>query len=312
MNEPRDVHSSLAEMDRKLRELQRELAMVAPAARRHSESEPAAPAAPTSEFRARAAYTPRPAAPPQPAYQAGAGPAPPPVAPGLTGASAPSPPFSAPAFGAPAGDIADTRWAEHRPQELATDTRETAARIVREAASRVAAMGGQIEELQRLRDELQRCVRELAAEYEREASPGSPAPAQPTPLTPIAEPPPLPAIHPVEPHAGYAGPTVDTADLWDGSIAMNAGPFTDINSLCAFERALGELPAVEDVHIRRFEVDRVVFELRLAGPTSLVDDMQRLLPVPFELLEAGDGKLAVLLQEMPSWRTQRETPREDA
>ena len=113
----RDVQSSLAEMDRKLRELQRELAMVG-----RRPDEPAPPPAPE---------------PPPP---------PPPPAPAPTEAT---------------GD------ADAQAQAIVAEARAEAARIVDQAAVRVEAIGEQIDELQRLRDDLQRSSRALVDEYER-------------------------------------------------------------------------------------------------------------------------------------------------
>ncbi len=108
------MQSSLADMDRKLRELQRELAMVG-----RSPEEPAAP--PVSH-------------PPQP------------------------PPAARVEAAAEAGEQAEA---------IVADARAEAVHIVDQAAARVAAIGEQIDELQRLRDDLQRSARALVDEYER-------------------------------------------------------------------------------------------------------------------------------------------------
>ena len=108
MTERRDVQSSLADMDRKLRELQRELAMVG-----------------------RSPEQPAPAPVPEP----------------------PQPPAAA-----PAGATVET---DAQAEAIVADARAEAARIVDQAGARVAAIGEQIDELQRLRDDLQRSARAL-------------------------------------------------------------------------------------------------------------------------------------------------------
>ena len=158
MTERRDVESSLADMDRKLRELQKELAMVG--------QEPQPPAAPE----------PTPEATPEPPA---ADPTPPPP----TAPSEPVPPVAQSDPVAPVAPEAPTapRAAESQAQAIVAEARAEAARIVDEAAARVAAIGGQIDELQRLRDEVQRSARALVEEYERalryEAAP-EPAPPE--------------------------------------------------------------------------------------------------------------------------------------
>jgi hypothetical protein len=243
MTERSDVQSSLADMDRKLRELQRELALVG---RRPDE----------------------PAPPPGPAP-----PGPPPAAPVRANADAD---------------------ADARAQAIVADARAEAAHIVEQAAARVAAIGEQIDELQRLRDDLQRSARALVDEYERALRRGpadgaAPA-AAPTlqeqagsfpPAT--AEPAPPPPTPP--PAAG--------GRLFEGQIVVNAGPFTDIATLGDFEQALARLPQAEDVYVRGFEGNRALIDVKLAGPVALLDEMRRALPFEFGLVDVGQGRITI-------------------
>ena len=138
-----DVHSSLAEIDRKLRELQRELSMFSgqPAPETPAPASPPAPPA-----------RPVPAIPPRPA------------------ASAPPPPPSSPPAGpSPEGD------------PVVADARETAARILDDAGARIAEMGERIQELHRVYSELRRSAGALVEDFGRMpagAGPGDPRPRE--------------------------------------------------------------------------------------------------------------------------------------
>jgi hypothetical protein len=222
MTESRDVQSSLADMDRKLRELQRELAMVSRGPEGPAFSPPAFSATP-----------PAPDPPPAPAAEADA---------------------------------------HAKAQEIVADARAEAARIVGEAAERVAAIGRQIDELQRLRDELRQSAQALVEEYERALRT---APAGDVP-----------------PASAPAPPQVDGREF-DGQVVIDAGPFTDIATLGAFEQALARLPQAEDVYVREFTGSRALIDLLLAAPVALLDEMRRAAPVGFGLVEVGDGRITI-------------------
>jgi hypothetical protein len=237
VTERRDVQSSLADMDRKLRELQRELAMVG-----------------------RSPEQPAPAPVPEP----------------------PQPPATA-----PAGATVET---DAQAQAIVADARAEAARIVDQAGARVAAIGEQIDELQRLRDDLQRSARALVEEYERAlrrgGADGAAAAAAPT-LQEQAGAVPPPAADPTPP------PPAVGERLFEGQIVVNAGPFTDIATLGDFEQALARLPQAEDVYVRGFEGNRALIDMKLAGPVALLDEMRRGLPFDFGLVDVGQGRITI-------------------
>lgn len=235
------MQSSLADMDRKLRELQRELALVG-----RSPDEPA----------------------PQPAAD-------------------PSQPSASPAAAPPAPADAD-----EQAEAIVADARAEAAHIVDQAAARVAAIGEQIDELQRLRDDLQRSARALVDEYERALS-RTPSdgggPAAPTLQEQAGAFPPRAADSP--PPSPAAGER-----LFEGQIVVNAGPFTDIATLGDFEQALARLPQAEDVYVRGFEGNRALIDVKLAGPVALLEKMRRGLPLDFDLIDVGQGRITIDVQ----------------
>jgi hypothetical protein len=247
MNERRDVESSLADMDRKLRELQKELAMVS----REPQPPPAAEPAPEPE--------------PEPEPLAAA-PTPPPPAPPPE-AAAPDPPDPPDAPTAPLA-------AESQAEAIVAEARAEAARIVDEAAARVAAIGRQIDELQRLRDEVQRSARALVEEYERA-------------LRYEAAPEPAPPEHAAAPARAAGDPE------FEDRVVVNAGPFTDIATLGAFEQALARLPQAEDVFVHGFEGNRALIEVKLAAPVALLDEMRRALPFGFGVVEVEEGRITI-------------------
>ena len=211
MTDARDLESSLAEMDRKLRELQRELALV-------SGGQPAAPeGVPPGADPSRAPAAPSAAPPPVPA------PAPPPEA-----------------------------------------------DVLEQATARVAELGRRIDELGRLRDDLDSAARALREEQLQ-------APTPPPPPSPLASPP-LPAT---------------------GDVAVNAGPFPDIATLSAFEHALQRISGVDDAVVRSFEGNRAHVDVRLREPIDLASALRATLPFAFDVVAAGRGELTLTLR-LPS------------
>ena len=62
--------------------------------------------------------------------------------------------------------------------------------------------------------------------------------------------------------------------LYEGEILLHAGPFGDMAALADFERRLARLPLVHDVRVGHFQGDRVLINLRLAGPTDLAHELR--------------------------------------
>ena len=234
------MQSSLADMDRKLRELQRELALVG-----RSSDEPA----------------------PQPAAD-------------------PAPPSASAEPEAPAE-------AGEQAEAIVADARAEAAHIVDQAAARVAAIGEQIDELQRLRDDLQRSARALVDEYERALSRGPSDGGGPAVAPTLQE-----QAGAFAPRAADSAPPSPAAGerLFEGQIVVNAGPFTDIATLGDFEQALARLPQAEDVYVRGFEGNRALIDVKLAGPVALLEEMHRGLPLDFDLVDVGQGRITIDVQ----------------
>jgi hypothetical protein len=120
----------------------------------------------------------------------------------------------------------------------------------------------------------------------------APAPPQAWPVQTQAQPwPPAPA--PAAPPAPAPPPSpYETIEL-DGTVVLNAGPFAEIATLSAFEQALERVPRISDVYVRGFEGNRALIDLKLDGAVRLVEEMRRAVPFGFTVTEAGSGRLTV-------------------
>ncbi len=259
-----DVGTTLSELERKLKELEEELQSSSPAG-----------------------------APPL-----AVAPAPAPLPPSSGVASAPAPAAPAPAPSAPASLALPAPPQPPQPSLPTEPPRAVAPAPVLppDPAPPVAAplvQDAQLAELLRFREQLERSARELMADYERvlealrittDAALGvSPAPAPPATAAP-------PAPWKPAPGAGVDG------ILLDGSIVVDAGPFTDIDTLSGFERALGAVPGVLDVYVRGFEGSRAQIDVTLGRPVALGTELRTTSQVPFTVTHADAGRLAVAIE----------------
>jgi hypothetical protein len=144
-------------------------------------------------------------------------------------------------------------------------------------------------ELRRFRDRLERFARDLAAEYDAllgRVMTGLTSASPPTP------PPPTPAPEPV----AQAASSPEDA-LFEGRVELGVGPFYDIASLSAFERRLASLPQVTDASVRRFEASHAVVDLRLAAPMALVAELRGAMDSGFSVREVADGRILLTFDE---------------
>jgi hypothetical protein len=188
----------------------------------------------------------------------------------------------------------------------------------RDATLRVEDLRGEIAGLVRFRDQLETAARELVTEYDRlvdrlrgaapteeAATPPEPAPtlgpapvsaASAAPAPTAWSQPPLPAAVaagiPPQPPGAEEPPAGDSASFV-GAVVIDAGPFTDITTLQAFEQGLGRVEGAEDVYVRSFEGDRALIDVRLSNPVPLVQLLRESLPLPIIPREAGEGRLTV-------------------
>lgn len=297
---PGGVDAALAEMQRKLAELQSQLTGAdAP--------------------RDTGARVPGAAPPPVDAVTT-----PPPTI--LPPATAPAPPVSVPLPPAAPPVVAHAVPAPHAAPMVAIDPDDqaramvaeaqlTANRMVEDAQARVNGMRAQIDHLLEIRSNLLQSARGLLTEYDSalrhlEAAetlaathdPGGPplhtAPPVPEPSRPV------PAASAVPPRstAGAASGTAAPAALatpagdgrsYEGRVVVEAGPFADIATLSSFEQTLGRLPGAEDVYVRGFADDRAIIDLTLAGPLDLATALHDALPFRFDVAAADADRITL-------------------
>ncbi len=94
----------------------------------------------------------------------------------------------------------------------------------------------------------------------------------------------VPSVHEAATHQSYVGP-----------VTIDAGPFTDIASLSAFEQAIARIPGVRDVYVRGFQGQRVVIDVEVGVPTVLVTELAALSPEPFIVNGADATGLVVTI-----------------
>ncbi len=274
-----DVTGTLAELERKLRELEHELTSIGrrrvrpegdAVAAQAMESPPASPPASYPQATSRLVdermepqRPPRPVQPPLPQE-----PVPPP--PPREHVPPPAPrehmPPSAPrerAAPPPSPQLVDASEELPRPTE-----------------AQLAVLA----ELRRFRERLERFANDLIADYDAvlaRAMSGVPMGRR---LEPQAPPPPPP-------------PAVREEPLFEGRIELGVGPFYDIGSLSAFEQRVASVPNVSEVSVRRFEASHAVVDVRLAAPVALLSELRRVLDVDFGVRQVGSGRVALTFDE---------------
>lgn len=300
---PGDVQSTLSELERKLKELERDLQSVG------QFDAPAEPAPRLAEDPGRATSLSEAAPLAGPSDFGGPGPSPVPST-----VATHAPPV------APAPPLADP----------------DAARIVQDARDRIGDLHGQLDELLRFREELVSTANRLVEEYSRvlaslQAGTTTPrlAPAQP-PQAVGAPPPPAPiAVHPSRaatppvpggtheqipdawaaetaaagppspptpiPAAGaYGGPDVDP--VFEGHVSVDAGPFTDIATLSSFEQALARVAGVGDVYVRGFEGNRALIDVQLVRRVALISELHSVAPFGFTATDTSPGRVTLTVE----------------
>ena len=300
--------AALDELERKLAALEHELARVPRAAPRPSDPDPprrdAGPTAlgsvetpprsvkpsPPSTLASALAPSPGPF-PMRPPFTVAPAPAAPPAAPSALVAPAPPPPPVAPS-----------------PQ--ASSSVPAAERESRPVAPAAVPVG--LEALTQARAELERASRAFMLEYERllggllagaddalEASrllsnAGSVAgrPQAPPPIDDVVARRDPSAADDGEAAAAEA-PAGDA--VLDGAVTVDAGQFTDIATLTAFEHALVAVDGVRDVYVRGFEGGHAFLDVTLDRPTALGRELRQFTPVAFRVARAGPRHLTVVI-----------------
>jgi hypothetical protein len=145
----------------------------------------------------------------------------------------------------------------------------------------------QLDELLRFRDQLADAATALVEDYSRVLEQIARAAGPAAEDHPPAEP--APATFPVPPPA----PPSPEGSLFSGHVVVDAGPFSEITSLAAFEQALTRVPHAEDVHVSSFEGHRARIALRLSGEVALVFELRRVSDQGFDVRDSEPGRLTL-------------------
>ncbi len=299
-----DVTGTLAELERKLRELESELSSIGrrrevpgatPGATPLDSSIEASPASasgrlvdealepPTPVASAAPITPPTPIAPLTPVVPAPVTSEPPPPAEAGQPMKFMRPPESVRARAAREPADRDKSHDENQPQRL------------RPSEAQLASLA----ELRRFRDRLERFARDLAAEYDAllgRVMSGLTSTSTPTAVgpAPVED---LPAAAQPIAEEIPAAPGSPEDMLFEGRVELGVGPFYDIASLSAFERSLASLPYVVEASVRRFEASHAVVDVRLAAPVALVRELRRTVESDFSIREVADGRILLTFDE---------------
>jgi hypothetical protein len=254
-----DVTSTLTELERKLRELERELESVGRGG--ELDTDPA-----------QAGWTPPPAPPAAVVQDAG----PPPAASttftaawhGSGGEQATPPPPVSPFDGAPPVPVTPppSPWRVAAVPPVAAAPAPAPVPAAPPAGTPTHGIHRQLDELLSFRDRLVQTTDDLVAELSRV-------------LTELG--------------ADAAQDPADT--LLTGHVVVDAEPFADLATLAAFEQALVRTPGVLDVYVRALDAGRATIDVQLAGPVPLGSALRAAAPVGFAVTAAGDGRLTLAL-----------------
>ncbi len=99
-----------------------------------------------------------------------------------------------------------------------------------------------------------------------------------------------------QPSPARAEPGPEEA-LFEGRVELGVGPFYDIASLGAFEQNVASLPGVSEVAVRRFEASHAVVDLRLATPVALIGELRRALPTGFSIRQVAEGRMLLTFDD---------------
>lgn len=185
-----------------------------------------------------------------------------------------------------------------RPPAPASEVSPASAAPPRDPVLRVEDLRGEIADLVRFRDQLEAAAHELVSEYDRlvERLRGNALPvgAPPEPPPPPSDAPQTgPVPHPTPASPARLAPPAHAETSFGGAVVVDAGPFTDIAGLQAFEQALARVDGAEDVYVRSFEGNRALIDVRLSNPVPLVRLLREQLTLPITAREAGGDRLTV-------------------
>ena len=154
--------------------------------------------------------------------------------------------------------------AQARAAAILAQAEEQAARTRTDAHLQVEETAQQFEELLRLKAELSQRLRGVLREFEDAVA----RVEQGRPVTPPAQAAPATRAWEIEIPDAPPPPREGDDAIFEPHVELDAGPFGDFASLSAFERAVSQLPRMDDVYVRRFDGERAWIEVTMSerGP----------------------------------------------
>jgi hypothetical protein len=97
--------------------------------------------------------------------------------------------------------------------------------------------------------------------------------------------------------AGALARSPQAPEVFEGSVSLRVGPLRDISQVDTLEIALLQVPGAEQVEVKEFAGRDAVAVIKLFQPVPLVDELRRVLPFQFEVAGGGADALTLIALE---------------
>ncbi len=88
-------------------------------------------------------------------------------------------------------------------------------------------------------------------------------------------------------------PDADPAEMFEGLIEVEVGPFNDFAQLVGFEDAAAGIGAAHDISVKRFTKGRATLEMNLREPVELLRELEERAPFEFVVRDLRDGRVVL-------------------
>jgi hypothetical protein len=297
-----DIRDTLAQLDRRLSDLKREIASIGDEGQSSAAGSPPARSVAYDAAAARArmgepdvpSSVPAFAPPPLPRVGEPARAAEPTASAPAAMTAAPAAPRTA----APPSAAADA----FAPHEIVAKAEAEAARLLAHAHERVDDLKAQIEQLLGVRDRLLSSAKDLVRQYEEEVTqleltyPASSAESEIGSVPPSQAP---PASEPPASHAAFEAPPPEPPPrpaLFDGVVTITVPWISRIQTIQVLEDSLFRVRGAHKAYVRGYHQGEVRFELELGEAVDLIGELNRALPYAFAIESASQDEIVIRLE----------------
>ncbi len=197
--------------------------------------------------------------------------------------------------------------ARQSAEEILAQARAAAREVLATAEAQVGLVKEQIEQLLVARETLRSSLRtalvdceSVLGRLERPPSGELPAPSQrvggSSPTAPTAIGMGTAAGGPFATASALPG-IPQAPEVFEGSVSLRVGPLRDISQVDTLEIALLQVPGAEQVEVKEFAGRDAVAVIKLFQPVRLVDELRRVLPFQFEVAGGGADALTLIALE---------------